>query len=520
MLLVLFLTEVADAAHPYHKYHRHGWRSAAYAPPPASVSFQVFYDNLAPYGSWINDPMYGYVWVPNVGSGFRPYYTDGYWAMTEYGNTWVSNYPWGWAPFHYGRWTYDNWYGWIWIPDNVWGPAWVAWRTGPDYYGWAPLAPGFGFAVNTYYFPNDWWVFCPPRYVYTPTYYNYCAGPTYNTTIINNTTIVNNTVINNNNTYIAGPGTAEFEKRTNQRLPVYNVKELDRPTGAKVDNSSVALYRPDVSKAAQDKQAAPSKVVATDRAIGKPQAISGGTSPKFNPNGAQIDNRQNATQPNGLQPGGMVNPSQGSKDVNRNDVDQRMNPQQNQGGKVTPRQMDQGNPQRNAQPQQNSNDRLQPWKQPQQVEPKRQPDVQPRPNNVEPRGQQQQMQPRQEQQRLEPRGQQPQVQPRQQQEQPRQMEPQRQQPQMQPRQEPQRLEPRGNQQMEPRQMQPRQEPQQMQPRQTEPQRQQPQMQPRQEPQRLEPRGQQQTEPRQIQPRQEPQQMQPRGNNGKPGLAPR
>lgn len=57
LLFILLLTDVATAAHPYHKYNRHGWRSAAYAPPPVSVSFQVFYDNLAPYGSWINDPI-------------------------------------------------------------------------------------------------------------------------------------------------------------------------------------------------------------------------------------------------------------------------------------------------------------------------------------------------------------------------------------------------------------------------------------------------------------------------------
>src|SRR5882757_3247585 len=92
------------------------------------VSYQTFYDDLSPYGEWVNDAQYGYVWVPNVDQGFQPYYTDGRWVMTEYGNTWVSDYTWGWAPFHYGRWTYDEYYGWIWLPDTEWGPAWVTWR--------------------------------------------------------------------------------------------------------------------------------------------------------------------------------------------------------------------------------------------------------------------------------------------------------------------------------------------------------------------------------------------------------
>ncbi len=51
------------------------------------VSFNDFYDNLAPYGQWIEDPQYGYVWSPNEDANFRPYYTNGYWVMTDYGNT-------------------------------------------------------------------------------------------------------------------------------------------------------------------------------------------------------------------------------------------------------------------------------------------------------------------------------------------------------------------------------------------------------------------------------------------------
>lgn len=504
-MLFVLLADVANAMHPRHK-HRGGYYNNWAPGPPVQVSFQVFYDQLSPYGYWINDPYYGYVWVPNVGSDFRPYYTNGYWTMTEYGNTWVSYYNWGWAPFHYGRWTYDNWYGWIWVPDNVWGPAWVAWRTGNDYYGWAPLAPGYSVSYNSYYFPNNWWVFCPPRYVYTPTYYNYCAGPTYNTTIINNTTIVNNTVVNNNVTYVSGPGVAEFEKHTNQRLPVYSIKEMDKPAGSKVENDKVTLYRPSIAGESQDKQAAPSKIVSADKPIGKPQDIGSSSGPRFNPNGKQFDNnRPGQAQPNGVQQGGRINNgARGNTDLNRGDVNPVVTPQ-NQNGRATPQRNDQANPQRNTQPQQRGSDNPQQWRQPQQTEPKRQPELnqgnapqrsqpkgqqQEQPRQMEPQRGQPQMQPRQEPQQLQPRGQQ--------QEQPRQMEPQRQQPQIQPRQEPQRLEPRGNQQMEPRQMQPRQEPQQMQPRQMEPQRQQPQM----------------------QPRPEPQQMQPRGNNGKPGLAPR
>ena len=112
------------------------------------VSFQVFYDQLSPYGQWIDYPNYGYVWIPDAGSDFAPYSTRGHWIITDYGFTWVSDYDWGWAPFHYGRWDYDNYYGWFWIPDNEWGPAWVSWRRADGYYGWEPMGPGISINIS------------------------------------------------------------------------------------------------------------------------------------------------------------------------------------------------------------------------------------------------------------------------------------------------------------------------------------------------------------------------------------
>src|SRR5690554_3194351 len=107
------------------------------------VSMETFYEELSPYGVWIEDPQYGRVWRPDVDQDeFRPYYTNGHWEMTKYGNTWVSDYDWGWAPFHYGRWHHSSRRGWVWVPDVHWGPAWVSWRSGGGYYGWAPLGPG------------------------------------------------------------------------------------------------------------------------------------------------------------------------------------------------------------------------------------------------------------------------------------------------------------------------------------------------------------------------------------------
>src|SRR5687768_11037834 len=137
-------------------------KAAAQVSVGVHVSYQTFYDELDPYGHWIEYPEYGYVWQPDLGPGFRPYSTNGHWVWTEdYGWTWVSQYSWGWAPFHYGRWFHDPYYGWLWLPGYEWSPAWVMWRGGGDYYGWAPLGPQFSVSVNLsfgrYNPPSNYW---------------------------------------------------------------------------------------------------------------------------------------------------------------------------------------------------------------------------------------------------------------------------------------------------------------------------------------------------------------------------
>jgi len=49
------------------------------------VSFQIFFDDLSPYGQWVNYPGYGYGWIPAVGADFSPYATAGHWVFTTIG---------------------------------------------------------------------------------------------------------------------------------------------------------------------------------------------------------------------------------------------------------------------------------------------------------------------------------------------------------------------------------------------------------------------------------------------------
>ena len=210
------------------------------------VSFQVFYDELSPYGDWVKDARYGYIWLPAVREDFHPYGSDGHWVMTEYGNTWVSNYDWGWAPFHYGRWYFDDYFqSWAWIPGYDWGPAWVNWRTGGGYYGWAPLGPGVSINVRVN-LPSFHWVFLPSHHIYHQYAYRYYAPHKTKVKIYNNTTIINNTVIYNNNRYVGGPRRTDVERMTRATVPVYRIQASDSPGRAAISKNAVNIYRPEV----------------------------------------------------------------------------------------------------------------------------------------------------------------------------------------------------------------------------------------------------------------------------------
>ncbi|MEO6850333.1 MAG: DUF6600 domain-containing protein, partial [Mucilaginibacter sp.] len=226
------------------------------------ISDQEFYDNLQPYGTWVSDPEYGNVWIPDAEEGFRPYATQGHWVVTDYGNTWVSDYPWGWATFHYGRWKYDDYYGWEWIPGHTWAPAWVSWRHGGGYYGWAPLMPGISISISIgggYHVPDNYWVCAPQAYINSPNVYNYYAPPSRSVTIIHNTTIINNTYIKNNVTYVSGPRVQEIRQVTrNNNVRIYNVNHASRPGAVNITNNTVNIYRPGVRKSAD---ARPARVV-------------------------------------------------------------------------------------------------------------------------------------------------------------------------------------------------------------------------------------------------------------------
>lgn len=181
---ILVAVARSSPAQPYEPYEPYD-RDDRYGPvevapdvyadtdPSALIDFQAVLD---PYGSWVDDPTYGTVWVPSpdeVGYDFVPYQTAGHWAYDGTDYVWVSDYPWGWVPFHYGRWVFSDDFGWVWVPGRAYAPAWVDWRVGYDdwsYVGWAPTPPDYGWfggaAIGLSFYPSVYYSYVPSRYVF------------------------------------------------------------------------------------------------------------------------------------------------------------------------------------------------------------------------------------------------------------------------------------------------------------------------------------------------------------------
>jgi len=200
----------------------------------SEVTVRYFRDELAPYGEWARVPTYGWAWRPyNVGAGWQPY-TLGRWINTDYGWTWASDEPWGRSPYHYGRWYWDRRYGgWVWVPGRRWAPAWVDWREGARYWGWAPLPPTAawqsetGIPTRTIIIEPRHYCFVEKRYIVEPDVHRYIAPPAQNVRIIHNTTNITHYALVNHRVANHAIREATVEKAIGHQVPRYPVAEVE-----------------------------------------------------------------------------------------------------------------------------------------------------------------------------------------------------------------------------------------------------------------------------------------------------
>jgi hypothetical protein len=234
--------------------------------PAGEITVSTFYETLTPYGKWIQDDTYGWIFQPAVVVGdadWRPYVNGGHWVHTDCGWYWESDYAWGWAAFHYGRWHRHAAHGWVWVPDCTWGPAWVEWRECETHYGWAPLPPGsvyvnggftwrgHGVAVGfDFGLVEADFSFVPCQSFFAVNLVGVCVGRHHvhgfwGTTVIRNTYVIRNKYVCNEgfNRVIVEKHCGKFGSKHVQSLGLGEGQRIRERHG----NNTIHAYRPDVS---------------------------------------------------------------------------------------------------------------------------------------------------------------------------------------------------------------------------------------------------------------------------------
>ena len=238
--------------------------------PPEDGSMPMFYDTLAPYGTWVDIAGYGRCWQPTATAanpGWQPYFDCGHWVYSDCGWYWLSDYSWGWAPFHYGSWFRHARLGWCWVPGTVWGPSWVCWRYNDDYCGWAPLPPGAGFAAGVGLTFHGHGVWDRDDFGLRPSHYHFVAWNHFNdrqlrpyalpprevakefktSTVASRIVGDGHTVINN------GLPPSRVAAATHRPVHTVSLREVNSPTGGgraehfEAGGQSLAVYRPNPS---------------------------------------------------------------------------------------------------------------------------------------------------------------------------------------------------------------------------------------------------------------------------------
>jgi hypothetical protein len=221
------------------------------------VNFDYFYSALQNQGDWFGTDKYGYVFQPRAAAAdpnWRPY-ADGYWSFTDEGWTWISYEDFGWATYHYGRWAKLSEVGWVWVPGFEWAPAWVSWRTSPDYsedapevadqsvdpdsdyIGWAPLPPeamlypGVGFVGGideVYEIPPENYCFVPTPYLCAPALIAVIVVPSRNYFFIGRTINVTHCRYGNHRgvprIFCGGPNFGHVQRRQNRPIPQFTIE--------------------------------------------------------------------------------------------------------------------------------------------------------------------------------------------------------------------------------------------------------------------------------------------------------
>ena len=146
-----------------------------------------------------------------------------------------------------------------WVPGYEWGPAWVSWRFGGGYVGWAPLPPravwttGIGLRlggaqIDALIEPRAY-TFCPERQFFDPAVNRHALPVTRNAATIAVTRNVTDYGVVNTRVVDRGLGVDRLEAAVGRPAPRPRVLEVDSVSavrGARGQRDAVTVFRPTV----------------------------------------------------------------------------------------------------------------------------------------------------------------------------------------------------------------------------------------------------------------------------------
>lgn len=217
----------------------------------ATISFSVFYNDLADHGDWVRYRD-DYVFIPaKVERGWRPY-TEGHWVYAnDYGWTWASDEPFGWATYHYGRWGYADELGWYWVPGTRWAPAWVSWRRSDDHVVWAPLPPrrdaDVSIEISVGDIPDFYWVAVPTRsFLEIDLRRDIIRNDRDRRRIVERTEFIGTPRVQNNIVINTVIDIDIIQKETGRKVRRVNVRKSNDPREARATDEQVTVFEGEV----------------------------------------------------------------------------------------------------------------------------------------------------------------------------------------------------------------------------------------------------------------------------------
>jgi hypothetical protein len=222
------------------------------------VDVGVFFEGLAPHGDWFPVEPYGWVWAPDVVDySWRPY-TVGWWAWVEpYGWTWISEEEFGWAVYHYGRWVHLEDFGWVWVPGATWAPAWVQFRFGDGWVGWAPRPPEPGWRLDLAFDARAWnvefgvgtyaWTFVPVRWFAGPDVRARRVAAVHNPAILRRTSPSTRFALADGRVVNRSIDLQDVERARGRPVPRHRIADAPRRGRPAVQGDVVTAFRPRVA---------------------------------------------------------------------------------------------------------------------------------------------------------------------------------------------------------------------------------------------------------------------------------